>query len=343
MMRTAILVLGLLVGAGSSIARAHSYADREDVRSFIRTMAERHGFAHRELAQLFARAQRLDVALTAIRPTSDARSLTWSDYRALFLSQARIDAGLEFWNAQRETLARARREFGVPAEYIAAIIGVETFYGRTTGRWRVIDALTTLAFDYPPRRKFFLGELENYLLFARGAGIDVFSVKGSYAGAIGIPQFMPGSYRRYAIDFDGDGVTDLRESPADAIGSVANFLKEHGWRADGLVLLDVEVPRSGHERYADGEVRPRHTLEELAKVGVAPRAETGAHELPADTLAVLVELRNTGHPAEFRLGFQNFFVLTRYNRSALYAAAVHDLAQALRAAQPRQDAAGATP
>jgi len=338
MRRVSILMLGLLLFIGASMLHAHPYAEREEVRSFIRDMAERHGFKHRELAQLFARTQRLEAVLKAIRPSSDARSRTWSDYRALFLSQARIDVGLAFWDAQRETLARAERDFGVPAAYIVAIIGVETFYGRATGRWSVIDALTTLAFDYPPRRKFFLGELENYLLYTRSAGIDVFSVKGSYAGAIGIPQFMPGSYLRYAIDFDGDGVVDLRESPADAIGSVANFLKEHGWRREGMLLLDAEVPGSGHERYAGGEMRPRHTLEELAKAGVAPRLETGAREVPADTLAVLVELQNAGRASEFRLGFQNFYVLTRYNRSAIYAAAVHDLAQALSAAQPGEDA-----
>ncbi len=343
MKRIPLLFLGLLLCAGSGAGYAHSYAEREEVRTFIRSMAERHGFVNRELTQLFARAQRLDVALNAIRPSSDVRSRTWPEYRSLFLSQARIDAGIEFWNSHRETLARAEREFGVPAEYIAAIIGIETFYGRMTGRWRVIDALTTLAFDYPPRAKFFLGELENYLLFARNSGIDVFSVKGSYAGAIGIPQFMPGSYLRYAIDFDGDGVADLRENSADSIGSVANFLKEHGWREAGLVLLDVELPPAGYERYADGEVRPRHALEELAKAGITPRSGTGAREIPPETLAVLVELRNPGQPSEFRLGFHNFFVVTRYNRSAFYATAVHDLAQALRAARPDQDAAVARP
>lgn len=338
MRRVLILMLGLLACTAPSMLRAHAYAEREEVRSFIRDMAVRHGFERGELAQLFARTQRVEAVLTAIRPSSDARTRSWPEYRALFLSPARIDLGIQFWDAQRETLTRAQRDFGVPAAYIVAIIGVETYYGRSTGRWRVIDALTTLAFDYPPRRKFFRGELENYLLYARSAGIDVFSVKGSYAGAIGIPQFMPGSYLRYAIDFDGDGVADLRESPADAIGSVANFLKEHGWRRGGMVLLDAELPRTGHERYADGEMRPRHTLEELAKAGVAPRAETGANELPADTLAVLVELRDAGRASEFRLGFQNFYVLTRYNRSALYAAAVHDLAQALSAARPDEHA-----
>ena len=337
MRRVCVLMLGLLLCMAPAILHAHAYSEREEVRNFIRDMTARHGFEQRELAQIFARTERLQAVLTAIRPSSDARTRTWSEYRALFLSQARIDLGLEFWDAQRETLARAERAFGVPAAYIVAVIGVETFYGRRTGRWRVIDALTTLAFDYPPRRKFFLGELENYLLYARSAGIDVFSVKGSYAGAIGIPQFMPGSYLRYAIDFDGDGFADLRESPADAIGSVANFLKEHGWRRGGTVLLDVDVPRSGHEPYADGEMRPRHTLEALAKVGVAPRLETGAREVPADTLAVLIELPDAGRPSEFRLGFQNFYVLTRYNRSTVYAAAVHDLAQALSAARPVED------
>ena len=210
---------------------------------------------------------------------------------------------------------------------MVAIIGVETFYGRHTGRWRVVDALTTLAFDYPPRARFFRGELEHYLLLARDSGVNVFSIRGSYAGAIGMPQFMPGSTRRYAVDFDGDGAIDLRRNAADAIGSVANFLKQHGWRRGGEVLLEASVSGEAYKPYADGGLRPRATLAELAQAGVRVVG------LPSEREAergVLVELESPGQPGEFRVGLHNFYVLTRYNRSAFYAAVVADLAQALR-------------
>src|SRR6185436_17757350 len=198
------------------------YAKREDVDGFIRQMVEKHGFVEKELKFLFSRARREPAILAAIEPPKDAKARSWLAYRARFVTDARIAEGAEFWRRHAAALERAEREHGVPEEIIVAIIGVETVYGRQMGSWRVIDALSTLAFDYAPRAEFFRAELEQYLLFARGAGIDVFSVRGSYAGAIGIPQFMPGSYRRFAVDFDGDGAVDLRASPSDAIGSVAN-------------------------------------------------------------------------------------------------------------------------
>lgn len=223
-----LLVAPLLLALAAPAAA--SYEGRAEVRAFIRDMVDRHGFVEQELKALFSRVQRADPVLQAILPQTQAQ-LTWDDYRATFLNEKRIEGGMAFWKANGRALARAERRYGVPAEIVVAIIGVETFYGRHTGRWRVVDALTTLAFDYPPRARFFRGELENYLLLARENGLDVFAVRGSYAGAIGIPQFMPGSARHYAVDFDGDGAIDLRHSAADAIGSVANFLRQHGWRA----------------------------------------------------------------------------------------------------------------
>jgi membrane-bound lytic murein transglycosylase B len=218
---------------------------------------------------------------------------------------------------------------------IVAIIGVETFYGRHTGRWRVVDALSTLAFDYPPRAEFFRQELENYLVLARDTGVDVFSVHGSYAGAIGIPQFMPSSYLKYAVDFDGNGVSELRASPADAVGSVGNFLKQHGWRAGEPVLVAANLQGEAWRAYANGDIEPRHALGELQKAGIDAQAgiaaQAGAQgEAKAEAKAVLIELGTPQRASDWRVGFHNFWVLTRYNRSAFYASAVYDLAQELR-------------
>ena len=235
----------------------------------------------------------------------------------------------------RRPLRRARRTYGVPEEIVVAILGVETFYGRNVGRWRVIDALATLAFDYPPRALFFRGELENYLLFARELELDVFSVKGSYAGAIGIPQFMPGSYLRYAVDFDGDGNIDLRGNAADAIGSVANFLQHHGWLRGSPVQRGARIKGEGYAALIAANPLPQHTLAELARAGVEVRGAP----LPADTRAVLLQLDTPEQPADFRIGLQNFYVLTRYNRSLFYALSVADLAEQLRAARAKARAA----
>jgi len=258
------------------------------------------------------------------RPAEKTR--TWPEYRAPFLEERRIADGIAFWRAHRGALSRAERAYGVPAEVIVAIIGVETFYGRNTGRWRVVDALTTLAFDYPARAGFFRSELESYLLFARDANLDVFAMRGSYAGAMGLPQFMPSSARRYAVDFDKDGAVDLRRSPTDAIGSVANFLKQHGWRKGMPMLLRARVSGDAWRPLLSGGFEPKVPVAKWLEAGVqidGPGLE--------DSPALLVEL----DPGDVRLGFRNFYVITRYNRSAMYAAAVNDLSQALRARAPK--------
>ena len=316
--------------AAAAGAPAPSYAKRPEVRKFIREMVRRHGFVERELVYLFSRARRVDPILQAISaPAEKVRS--WKEYREILVSDKRLAGGLGFWNAHRAALERAEREFGVPAEYIVAIIGVETLYGQNTGRYRVIDALATLAFDYPPREQFFREELVSYLLLARDEGLNVFATKGSYAGAFGIPQFMPGSARRYAVDFDGSGAIDLHRSPVDAVGSVANFLKRHGWATGEPVLLDARVSGTEYAQYATGSLEPKVTVATLAAAGVLP--VTPPSEELAARRAALVELATPGEPSEFRLGLHNFYVITRYNRSALYASAVCDLAKALRAAQ----------
>jgi membrane-bound lytic murein transglycosylase B len=306
-----------------------AYAEHEAAQAFVRRMVEKHGFVEKELLQLFSRVRKADQVIEAMeRPAEKTR--TWPYYRATFLDEKRVAEGAEFWRKHRRTLERAERTYGVPASVIVAIIGVETFYGRNTGRWRVVDALSTLAFDYPQRAPFFRAELENYLLFARERGVDVFAMRGSYAGAMGLPQFMPSSARSYGVDFDRDGHVDLQRS-VDAIGSVGNFLKQHGWRKDGRVMLPARVSGEGW-RSLGGGLEPKHAVEKWQEAGV----QIGKRSPEVAALpATLIELPGGDEPSEFRLGFRNFYVLTRYNRSVLYASAVNDLAQALRARAPK--------
>ncbi len=322
-------LLALALGASMSVAAraAAGYAERGDVRAFISQMVDTHGFARKELQQLFSRARFKPDIIAAITPPSAPRARSWQAYRALFLTPERVEAGVEFREQQRAALARAAELYGVPEEIIVAIIGVETVYGRNTGSYRVIDALTTLAFDYPPRAKFFRGELENYLLYARDAGIDILALKGSYAGAIGIPQFMPGSYLRYAVDLDGDGKPDLSNSFADAIGSVANYLKQHGWETGRPVAYPAQVQGQGHRELVDAGIKPAYRYGELASLGVS-----AAGVADADALCALIELATPDKASEYLVAFNNFYVLTRYNRSSMYATAVLELAQAVKAA-----------
>ena len=333
------LLLALALAALLSTTRADEvpatpYALRTDVESFIGDLVARHAFDADELREMFSRVRREDAVLAAMR-AQPRQADSWDAYRALFVNERLVRAGMEFWQDHRRTLARARGAYGVPEEIIVAIIGIETFYGRNTGRWRVIDALATLAFDYPPRAPFFRGELESYLLFVRDLQLDVFSVKGSYAGAIGIPQFMPGSYLRYAVDFDGDGAIDLRESAADAIGSVANFLRQHGWQPGEPVQRKARITGEDYPALVAGSTLPRHSLEELQQAGV----QALGVPLAAGTRVALLQLNTPGRDADFRLGLQNLYVLTRYNRSVFYAFSVSDLADQLRRERGKRRAA----
>ena len=321
-MKRTLLAL-LLLALAIFPASARTYVERDDVQEFIRGLAERHGFAEQDLRHLFSRVRRAEPVLEAIKP-QPPKARSWEEYRGNFVNDKRIAAGVEFWKKHRRALERAEGRYGVPAPYIVAIIGVETYYGRNAGRWRVVDALTTLAFDYPARSPYFRNELEQYLLLAREQGKDAFSMRGSYAGAIGIPQFMPGSVRRYAVDFDGNGAIDLRRSAADAIGSVGNFLKEHGWQPGAEVLIEARVGGEAWRALADGTVDPKHAQADLRAAGVEFEG------LPEGVRAILVELETPERPSDYRIGLHNFWVLTRYNRSAFYASAVHDLAQGLK-------------
>lgn len=308
-----------------------------EIGQFIDDMAAQHDFDRSELKLLFSKVRYLDSAIKLIKPAPPGSLKNWLAYRQRFVEPVRIAAGAQFWHTYASELARAEREYGVPAEIIVAIIGVETVYGRNTGDFRVMDAITTLAFDYPDtptrqaRMQFFRGELENTLLFARESHIDPFSLLGSYAGAIGLPQFMPSSIRQYAVDFDGKGVIDLRNSPIDAIGSVANFLRQHGWQRNLPLVFPARVNSDGTwPRLLTQGLEARNSISAVKATGVEIDAE-----VPADLQYGLVDLQNGLAPTEYWLATNNFFAITKYNRSYFYAMSVIDLSRAIRAARER--------
>jgi membrane-bound lytic murein transglycosylase B len=300
-------------------------ADRAEVRAFIAEMAEKHGFDRSELERAFGRT-RLDRGIVELMNRQTKRK-PWIEYRALFINDEKLRDGHRFWRENRESLRTARTKYGVPEEIVTAVIGIETHYGRRKGRYKVLEALTTLAFDYPRRSRMFRTELEHYLLLSREEGLSLESPLGSYAGAMGIAQFMPGSYRRYAIDFDRDGKRDLFDNPADAIGSVANYLTAHGWKRDEPVAARPEVAGDGVTRFRGARLTTRYQLSELRDAGV-----TVDGTFSGSRTAIPLTLRNHHEAdAEYWLGFDNFYVITRYNNSVYYAMAVHQLATELRA------------
>ncbi len=338
-----------------SAAVSPSYAGREDVSAFIEEMAADFGFDQRALRRFFSSVRYQRSVVDAMsRPV--LAPLKWYEYVPRFLSSGRIDAGVAFWRDHAATLERARRQFGVPAEVVVAIIGVETFYGRNTGSYRVADALTTLAFDYPRRAAFFRNELKQFLLLAREQRISPLAPKGSYAGAQGLPQFMPGSFRDYAVDYDGDGKVDLAGDADDAIGSVANYLARHGWLPGGPVMepASIEGMRLAEvDRALDGGLSERKTMQSWQDEGVSGKgfSET-SRDIPQRAIAALkpqsaAAIADADMPAGESVGvlmleeaaapsywivFNNWYVLTRYNRSRLYASAVWQLAQELKLA-----------
>lgn len=314
----ALLALLLLQAATAGAQRPLS----PEVETFVGEMVEKHQFEAGALRRLFSQARPRPGILRAISAPATARP--WHEFRSRNVDPARINGGVAFWGEHAATLARASREYGVPEEIIVATIGMETLYGRNTGSYRVLDALITLAFQYPPRADLFRAQLEEYLLLVRESGFDAMRIRGSYAGAIGIPQFLPGSYRRYAVDFDGDGRRDLMGTTADAIGSIANYYKAHGWRSGETVIVPAEVGRNGASALLEAGIKPQFKIAELRKMGVIPAApvEDGAEA------ALFVVETETG--PRYWLGLNNFYVITRYNRSVNYALAVYELARELR-------------
>ncbi|WP_371872603.1 lytic murein transglycosylase B [Gilvimarinus sp. DA14] len=307
--------------SASAVPALADYREHAETQKFIDKMVNEHGFERANLEALFANTERQERILELIaRPAEKTKS--WADYRKIFIQDKRISDGVKFWQENRNALARAEQVYGVPAEYIVAIIGVETLYGRVTGSYRVMDALSTLAFDYPPRSPFFTKELENYLILMREHGKDPLINKGSYAGAMGYGQFMPSSYRHYAVDFDGDDWPDIWNNTTDAIGSVANYFKQHGWQRGDFVTVRVRPPAEIGDLPSPIN-KPEQTVPDWQKAGFTP-----VQSVPAEAPAVVVRL-DGALGDEYWLSFINFYVITRYNRSAMYAMAVHQLAQAI--------------
>nr|WP_255960151.1 lytic murein transglycosylase B [Stutzerimonas stutzeri] len=303
----------------------------EKVAEFVREMTEDYGFASEQVVELLAQAERKQAILDAISRPAE-RVKPWKEYRPIFITDSRVAQGVDFWRQNEAALTRAQQAFGVPAEVIVAIIGVETFYGRNTGNYRVIDALSTLGFDYPPRQPFFRQQLKEFLLLAREEQVDPLALSGSYAGAMGLPQFMPSSFRAYAVDFDEDGRIDIWKNPVDAIGSAANYFKQHGWTAGAPVVARAEVKG---ERYSEGlteGLEPVKSAAELRELGWQWATPT---EMPDDTAVTAFRLDGADGD-EYWVGLPNFYVITRYNRSVMYAMAVNELAEQLAQARGAQ-------
>ena len=308
------------------------YGDREEVLRFVDEVARRHDLDSAWVERQLRRARHVSAVTRLILPPPAGVPKDWSAYRARFVEPQRVQAGVAFWQANEEALERAERRFGVPAALVVGIIGVETFYGRVTGKFKVVDALATLAFDFPSaaprdRSAFFRDELEQLLVWAAREGLDPHTLRGSFAGAIGLPQFMPGSILRHAVDFDGDGHVDLLGSAADAIGSVASFLAAHGWQPGLPTHHAVVPPPPGPDRSVllGPDIVPSFTAAQFAERGATLDDAGRAH----DGLLALVELDNAGAPPSHVAGTQNFFVVTRYNRSSYYALGVIELGQAV--------------
>ncbi|HUO81754.1 MAG TPA: lytic murein transglycosylase B [Gammaproteobacteria bacterium] len=293
---------------------------RAEVESFMADMVREHGFEAGELRKLFDQVETRPKIIEAISRPAE-RVKPWHEYRDIFLTDKRIHAGADFWREQSADIVAAACESGVPAQVLVAVLGVETFYGRITGGYRVIDALSTLAFDYPPRAEFFRRELEEFLLLTREEQVDPFTVAGSYAGAMGPPQFMPSSYREYAVDASDDGRRDLFDDWRDVLGSVGNYLAVHGWRAGEPVAARVRAPDAMRIDPAENRLALGDTVSGLRAKGL--QFDT---ELPGDAPAMLIALEGAAGP-EYWVGFNNFYVITRYNRSAMYALAVHQLGE----------------
>jgi membrane-bound lytic murein transglycosylase B len=324
------LLCGFAVAAGL-LAGAPCFAldaARPDVASFVAGMSGQYGFEPDALRAVLAQAETRQSILDAMTRPAE-KTLTWTEYRARFLTERRIVRGTDVYRDQCPALEKASERGGVPPQLMLAIVGVETLYGENTGRHRVIDALATLAFDYPPRSEFFRGELEQFLLLSREEGMDPLAPTGSYAGAMGIPQFMPSSIRKFAVDGDGDLRRDLWRDWDDVFASVANYLAAHGWKAGEPVMVPADASAADLAGLDTAKPALTETVGSLQKRGI--RFET---TLPADAPAMLVGL-STDSGVEYRVGFTNFYAITRYNRSPLYASAVSDLADAIEEARRR--------
>jgi membrane-bound lytic murein transglycosylase B len=331
----ALIAVGLFASASAAIAFD---TRRPDIGHFVDHMAEAHGFERAKLRKLLKAAQSQPAIIEAMdKPAEKAKP--WFEYRSIFVTDKRIQAGVDFWLAHRPALDQASIQSGVAPEYLVAILGVETFYGQRMGHYRVIEALATLAFDYPARSKFFSDELEQFLLLTREGSIDSWSAMGSYAGAMGAPQFMPSNYRKYALDASGDGHVDLWNNWPDVLASVGNYFKQHGWISGEAVLTEANMD-SSQDSGLDGR---KLTLDETVG-SLKAKAVSFDSALPEDAPALLIAV-DEADGTHWRVGYKNFYVITRYNHSALYALAVQELASAVKSGVLARDAGavGAAP
>jgi len=317
---TGLLLSGTLVFSPAVI----SDVERTELfNQFVQTMVNKHQFVASDLQQLFQSVEIKDNIIQLMnRP---AEGMPWYQYRKIFMIDRRITAGAAFWLAHQDVLDTVEKKYGVPADIIVAIIGVETFYGENTGNHRVIDALSTLAFNYPKRSRFFLSELENFLILSREEKLNPLQPTGSYAGAMGIPQFMPSSYLTYAADYEGDGQRDIWQNPADAIASVANYFSRHHWQPGKPVAALVMTKKIEElkKRLTKG-LKPDIQWQQLQALAV-----TSQQPIQPDTVVKLLAYQQLNNQ-EWWVGFDNFYVITRYNHSPLYAMAVFQLSQAIR-------------
>ena len=306
----------------SATSNAESFLDRAEVRIYFDELSQSSGFSKKYLEEIFLNHKpNLKILELMSRPAE--KRLEWHEYRKILVDERRVNLGLRFWEDNLKVLEDAERVFGVAPEVIVAIIGVETRYGKIMGSFLVVQALATLAFDFPSRADFFRKELTNYLILTRSQNLDPLSLKGSYAGAMGYGQFMPSSYQAYAVDFDGDGFKDIWNNKADAIGSVANYFSEHGWQGDGPVIVRG-YKQTGSETSikANVSLKPSILAGELKKEGIDSSL--------ADSTEVALFLMQAEGGEEYWLGLNDFYVITRYNHSSMYALAVHQLSQELR-------------
>jgi membrane-bound lytic murein transglycosylase B len=303
--------------------------ERADVRAFIERMVAEHGYDEQDLVATLAAAESQPAILEAISRPAE-KTLTWPEYRAIFITDERIDAGVAFWHQHADSLERISEKTGVSPEILVGVIGVETYFGRITGKYRVLDALATLAFDYPPRSSFFTKELAQFLLLVREENMPATVATGSYAGAMGAPQFMPSSFRAYAVDTSDDGKRDIWNDWQDVIGSVANYFVEHGWKQDMPVAARATLGGLWDGPLPENTLKATDTVRSLSDQGVV-----FATDLPGDQAGQLVTLEG-GTDTEHWVGFHNFFVITRYNRSVMYAMAVHQLGQEIAVERGRR-------
>lgn len=324
-MKILIAILGFVLAPAASAVdiTTGSYQGRADVVAFIKRVAAESSYSEQELAGLFGQVEKQEHLFEKLNKPAE-KELEWHQYRRIFVRDKRVSEGVEFWRKHRELMAEVSAKTGVPEEIIIAIIGVETFYGNYKGKDPVFDSLVTLAFDYPRRASFFTSELEQFLLLAREQGFDVRALRGSYAGAMGMPQFIASSYRSYAIDFDGDGQANLFDSIPDIAGSVANYFVKHGWQRDGRVARPLIAVENNSINQLQPGMKPNYKWIDLKRNGLVSR-----FDIDAETPVALIMLQQSDHP-EYWAGFQNFYVITRYNHSELYAMAVYQLAKLIR-------------